>query len=202
VSDAGTPTVSDPGLYLIRQAIAAGLRVEPIPGANAAVAALSVSGLPNQAFTFLGFPPTKAAERRVWFERLRAVGHTVVFYESPHRITATLTQLKDALGDVGVVVARELTKAHEELVRGPISEILKSISTSRGEFTVLVDIGLSTKDGARQPIQAAELWAEFGEMTNNGEFTRRRAIATMARRHGMGTNEIYAALEEAKKLAV
>jgi 16S rRNA (cytidine1402-2'-O)-methyltransferase len=199
VSDAGTPTVSDPGTHLIREAIAAGMRVEPIPGPNAAIAALSVSGLPNHAFTFLGFPPTKAKERSRWFETLRASGHTVIFYESPHRIAATLTQLRAVVGDAEVAVGRELTKTHEQLVRGPISTIIGVIGEAPGEFTVVVDVGPMTNSGEAQAPEPPDLAREFGEITNNAGLTRRRAIALMARRHGIGANEIYAALEAVKK---
>ena len=200
VSDAGTPTVADPGTHLIKEAIAAGIRVEPIPGPSAAIAALSVSGLPNHAFTFLGFPPTKAGDRLEWFERVRTSGHTVIFYESPHRITATLTQLRDAVGDVEVAVARELTKAHEELVRGPISEVLGTVIDSPGEFTVVVDLGQLSDNEKPSSKSPADIAAEFGSMTNDSGLTRRKAIALIARRHGIGANEIYAAIEQAKKI--
>jgi 16S rRNA (cytidine1402-2'-O)-methyltransferase len=201
VSDAGTPTLADPGTHLIREAIAAGVRVEPIPGPSAAITALSVSGLPNHEFTFLGFPPTKAKERAQWFEKVRTAGHTVIFYESPHRIAATLTQLRDAIGDAEVAVGRELTKVHEQLVKGPITAVLAAVGESAGEFTVVVDVGQTTDNTAAVSNTPASLALEFGEMTKCNSVSRRRAIAMMARRHGIGTNEIYAALEQAKKLA-
>src|SRR5262245_7618473 len=141
VSDAGTPVISDPGGLLLTQAIAAGVRIEPIPGPNAAIAALSVSGLLSDDFLFLGFPPTKSKDRNLWLNRLKAGGTTAVFYEAPHRIVRTLQEIQDTVGDVPVVVSRELTKAHEELVRGPISEVLASDLTTRGEFTVVMSIG-------------------------------------------------------------
>ena len=137
VSDAGTPTISDPGLRLIRTAIEAGLRVESIPGPNAAIAALAASGLPADTFVFLGFPPTRSKARSDWFERARAVGGTVVFFEAPHRIRETLGELRRVAGDCPVVVCRELTKIHEELVRGPISEVLDRLDAPVGEFTVV-----------------------------------------------------------------
>src|SRR5437773_8319750 len=111
VSDAGTPTISDPGGYLIRMAIDAGLRVEPIPGASAAMAALAVSGLPTESFSFLGFPPTRSKARTEWFERLRTVAGTVIFFEAPHRIRETLRELQETIGDCPDVVGRELTKS-------------------------------------------------------------------------------------------
>ncbi len=144
VSDAGTPTVSDPGGPLIRAAIDAGLRVEPIPGPSAVLAALAASGLPTDSFLFMGFPPTRSKARNDWFERLRAVGGTVVFFEAPHRIRETLGELRRTVGDRPILLGRELTKAHEELVRGPISSVLSSLTEDRGEFTIVVDVGHST----------------------------------------------------------
>ena len=141
VSDAGTPTVSDPGLQLIRRAIEAGIRVEPIPGPSAPLAALAASGLPTDTFTFLGFPPTRSSDRAEWFATLRSAARTVVFFEAPHRIRRTLEDLRGCVGDCAMAIGRELTKAHEELVRGPISEVLARLPEPRGEFTVVVDVG-------------------------------------------------------------
>jgi len=199
VSDAGTPTISDPGGHLIRLAVDAGLRVEPIPGASAAMAALAVSGLPTDSFAFLGFPPTLAKARTGWFDRLRAVAGTVIFFESPHRIRETLRDLQQAVGDCHVVVCREMTKAHEELVRGPISIVQKQLSTDLGEFTIVVWIDSQTSDVVRPPPSASELALEFGELTANASISRRRAVASLARRHGLPTNDVYAAIEAAKK---
>jgi 16S rRNA (cytidine1402-2'-O)-methyltransferase len=200
VSDAGTPTVSDPGTHLIKEAIDANVKVEPIPGPNAAVAALSVSGLPNASFTFLGFPPTRSKDRTEWFNELKTAGRTVVFYEAPHRICQTLEQLKAAVGDVRVVIGRELTKIHEELVRGPISDVLPRISASHGEFTVVVDIGQITDTSPPSRPDPALLLTEFGEMTKITGLTRRRAISMLSRRYGLSANHIYSALEKAKRL--
>src|SRR5215467_9170488 len=127
VSDAGTPVVSDPGQYLIRTAIDAGVRVEPIPGPSAVMAALAASGLDSDTFSFLGFPPIRAKDRTEWFDRLRRSQGTVVFFEAPHRIRSTLEALLARIGDRPAVICRELTKIHETLVRGPISDLLQSI---------------------------------------------------------------------------
>src|SRR4051812_43267749 len=144
VSDAGTPTVSDPGTHVITRAIEEGIRVEPIPGPSAILAAISVAGLRDQTFTFLGFPPTRLSERSAWLEQVRTAGRTVVFFESPHRIRATLEDLMRSVGDRDVLVARELTKAHEELVRGPITAVLERLVAPQGEFTVVIDVGQMT----------------------------------------------------------
>src|SRR3954471_8122605 len=106
VSDAGTPTISDPGHQLIRAAIDAGIRVDPIPGPNAAVAALAASGLPTDTFMFMGFPPARSHDRTLWFERVRSVGGTIVFFEAPHRIRQTLVDLQRIVGDRNIAVGR------------------------------------------------------------------------------------------------
>ena len=120
VSDAGTPTISDPGQRLVRAAIDADIRVESIPGPNAALAALAVSGFSTDSFTFMGFPPARSKDRSDWFDELIRVGGVVVFFEAPHRIRRTLDELQRVASNCELLVARELTKKHEELVRGPI----------------------------------------------------------------------------------
>lgn len=200
VSDAGTPTVSDPGSTLIRAAIDADIRVETIPGPSAVIAALAVSGLPTGSFTFLGFPPTKAKDRRSWFERLKAVGGTVVFFEAPHRIVRTLEGVLAIVGDCRVAVARELTKVHEELVRGPISEVLRSVQAPRGEFTVVVYIGLMPEHSAAAVPSDREMADLFGVMTNTNGLGRRAAVVALAKRHAMTARQVYAVIERAKKL--
>ena len=201
VSDAGTPTLSDPGEWLIRAAIDAGLRVETIPGPSAAIAALSVSGFPLSTFTFLGFPPTRSSERKNWFDRLRALSGTVVFFEAPHRVAQTLSDFQRVVGNCQVVVSRELTKAHEELVRGPISSVVGSLSDARGEFTVVAFIGQQTNTNAPGPPGDAQVLREFGEITETRKLSRKKAINVIAKRYGIAPNEVYAAVERARKLA-
>jgi len=199
VSDAGTPTISDPGHGLVKAAIAAGIRVEPIPGPNAVIAALAVSGLPSDAFSFLGFPPIRSKARSEWFVRARAIGGTVVFFEAPHRIRETLDELRREVGDCHVTVCRELTKAHEESVRGPISRVLLEISSCLGEFTVVADIGHTTEYEPVRPPTPAEAWAEFGDLTGRVNLSRRSAVAELAKRHKMGANAVYRLIEAGKK---
>jgi 16S rRNA (cytidine1402-2'-O)-methyltransferase len=199
VSDAGTPTISDPGGHLIRLAIDAGVRVEPIPGPSAAMAALAVSGLPTDTVTFLGFPPTRSKPRNEWFERLRSIGGTVVFFEAPHRVRETLRDLQRTAGDCPVVIGRELTKTHEELVRGPISTVQNLLSAELGEFTIVAQIESSEDSGEIRAPSGPELALEFGELTANKSTSRRRAVAALARRHGLAPNDVYAAIEAAKK---
>jgi 16S rRNA (cytidine1402-2'-O)-methyltransferase len=202
VSDAGTPTVSDPGRHLIAEAIAAGVRVEAIPGPSAVVTALSVSGLADDEYLFLGFPPTRSKDRKEWMERLRKSATTVVFYEAPHRIVRTLEEIRDSAGDVHVLVGRELTKAHEELVRGPISEVLGRGLKIKGEFTVVAKIGHTTEHGVSNTSEsppANVIGHEFGLMTASGATSRRQAINALARKYGLSAREAYQAVEASKK---
>jgi len=199
VSDAGTPTISDPGQGLIKAAIEAGIRVEPIPGPNAAIAALTVSGLPVDSFSFHGFPPTRSKARTEWFSRIKAVGGTIVFYEAPHRIRETLDELRREVGDCQVAVCRELTKVHEELVRGPISQVLSTLGSPVGEYTVVAYIGHSTESVHIEAPSPAEAVIQFGDLTNNRGLSRRAAVAALAKRHRMGANAIYKLIEAGKK---
>jgi 16S rRNA (cytidine1402-2'-O)-methyltransferase len=200
VSDAGTPGISDPGQRLIRDAIAAGVRIEAIPGPNAAVTALAASGFPADRFTFMGFPPIRSTDRAKWFTDLRAAGGTVVFYEAPHRVRGTLEQILANVGDYQAVVGRELTKAHEELVRGPISEVIRRLGRPRGEFTVILDLGRTVNSNQADPADDGEMLREFGCMTINNRLTRRQAVSAVARRYQRSPNEVYALIERAKKL--
>jgi len=199
VSDAGTPTVSDPGQRFIRTSLEQGLRVETIPGPSAVIAALAVSGFPTDCFTFLGFPPARSQARVEWFERLRASGGTVVFFEAPHRLRRTLEQLSSTVGDCQIFVARELTKAHEELVTGPISEALRRFENPRGEFTIVADTGSMPKNGAPASPRDAAMLDEFGHIIEKLGLSRRHAIKTLANKYSTTANEVYKALERAKK---
>ncbi|MHB0912237.1 MAG: 16S rRNA (cytidine(1402)-2'-O)-methyltransferase [Armatimonadota bacterium] len=139
VSDAGTPGISDPGEELIALAIAEGIPVVPIPGPSAIVTALSVSGLPTRRFAFEGFPPRKGSDRRALFEQLAGEERTLVFYESPHRLSATLKEMLQAFGDRRIAACRELTKVFEEVFRGRISEALAHFDSPRGEFVLVME---------------------------------------------------------------
>jgi 16S rRNA (cytidine1402-2'-O)-methyltransferase len=140
VSDAGTPGISDPGYYLVRRAIEAGIRVVPIPGPSALTAALSSSGLPTDRFTFEGFLPVKSGRRRRRLEELASEPRTLILYESPYRVEKLLTEIEDVMGDRKVVLARELTKIYEEFLRGTPREVADCMKgkKTRGEFVVLI----------------------------------------------------------------
>ena len=140
VTDAGTPGISDPGILLVREARAAGIAVVPVPGVSAVVTALSASGLAGDGFVFDGFLPIKPGKRLNRLQALREIGSTIVIYESPHRIVATLTAIGEVFGEVQMVVARELTKQYEEIVTATPAEHLARLAAAppRGEFTVVI----------------------------------------------------------------
>jgi 16S rRNA (cytidine1402-2'-O)-methyltransferase len=140
VSDAGTPGISDPGFRLIQLAIENQLPIIPIPGSSAVITALSVSGLPTDAFLFKGFLPHKSKKRRDLLKELENVRETIIFYESPHRISETLRDILEILGDREIVLTRELTKVYEEIIRGKVSEILNQVGdrTLKGEITLVI----------------------------------------------------------------
>ena len=141
VSDAGTPTINDPGYELVRAALEAGHNICPIPGPSAPMAALAASGLPTDAFLYLGYLPRKASERRALAGQIANLIYTLIFLETPHRLLASLADLETGLGDRQIAVARELTKVHEEIWRGRISEAREHFTNHepRGEFTLVVE---------------------------------------------------------------
>lgn len=164
VTDAGTPAVSDPGALLVRRAVEAGVPVVPVPGASAAIAAVSVSGFAEGRFHFAGFLPRKASHREEMLRELVPLRAQLVFYESPQRLRETLLELQEALGDRPALVARELTKLHEELARGPLSQLAKQFAGEvRGEVVIVVS-------GAQElPEDPASLEAEVRKRLLRGE---------------------------------
>jgi len=199
VSDAGTPTISDPGRLLVRAASERGIRVEPIPGPSAILTLLSASGFEGDTFTFLGFPPIRSKDRKTWFERLGTVGGVVVFFEAPHRIIETLHSIKEHFGDVDAVMGRELTKAYEQLVKGPISTLINAVQAPRGEYVVAIDIGHKTNISAVEPLGQDKWSTEIGRIANEQGISTRKAVNTLARRLGIPPNEVYAAAARNKK---
>jgi 16S rRNA (cytidine1402-2'-O)-methyltransferase len=188
VSDAGTPLVSDPGYGLVAAAAERGIPVVPIPGPSAAVAALSASGLPTDAFLFAGFLPPKAGARRARLAELAKVPATLVLYEAPHRIAATLEEAAEELGDREAVLARELTKVHEEFLRGRLSELSAALDASRrrGEFVLLISGAVAdTSVDESQPIVA-----RVAELEASG-MARMEAIKQVARERKLPKGDVY-----------
>ena len=192
VSDAGTPILSDPGAVLVRLAHEAGIKVEPVPGPSAAVAAVSASGAQSEGFLFVGFPPSRPNARKKWLSALTAERRAIVLYEAPHRIRALLADLAEIFGNRLITLGRELTKAHEELVVRPILAILETLGEPRGEYTLVIHPPGTGATTESQPEPKA-LVAEFGEMTNNG-VPRRQAVKALAKKYGRPSRELYALL--------
>jgi len=198
VSDSGTPSVSDPGCRLVKAALDAGYRVQSIPGPSAVLSALVSSGFPADAFTFLGFPPRKRAARREWAARLAREPHTVVFFEAPHRLRATLQDLESLLAERPICLAKELTKIHEKLVVRPITELLRELDPLKGEYVVVVPPAGKPKD-IRQAPSDQTLTDFIGQITERGPLSKRAGITLAARHFDVPSRTVYAALERTKK---
>ena len=198
VTDAGMPGISDPGLELIDTCIGQGILVDPLPGACAPLVAAIGSGFPLLPLTIYGFPPARAKGRRAWLEEIGAIPGTVTFFEAPHRIEATLSEAAEVLGERPIVVARELTKAHQEFARGTAATVVGQMTAIRGEFTVVLGPRPTTKSDTAE-VTDDEILVEFGRMGENGRLTRRDAISALAKKFGKSTRDVYAAVERAKK---
>ena len=195
VSDAGTPGISDPGFRVVRAALEAGVEVVPIPGPSAVVAALSASGLPTDSFLFKGFLPPRKAPRRVALRALAASRSTLVLYEAPHRILATLADLRDVMGNRRVAIAREMTKLHEEFLRGTAGSLLEELAgrtAVKGELVVLV-----APDESGAPPAEETLPARVNQLEQDGA-ARMDAIKQAARERGISKREAYAQVQAAK----
>jgi 16S rRNA (cytidine1402-2'-O)-methyltransferase len=188
ISDAGTPGISDPGYFLINLAVDQKIPVIPIPGATAAIAALSVSGLPTDSFVFEGFLPSKHTARLKRLEELKTEKRTLVFYEAPHRIIATVDDILNILGDRKAVVTRELTKVHEEAIRGNMSEVLARLNSgsTKGEFTIILHG--ATETPAEQHLDTKEYLKNL--MLHRG-LSKKEAISVAAEELGLPKKEVY-----------
>lgn len=198
VSDAGMPAVSDPGQRLVAAAAGAGYEVRAVPGPSAAVAALAISGLPSVPHLFLGFPPSRRGSRREFFERHRNRNETLVFFEAPHRLAASLADAAEILGERSAAVGRELTKVHEEMIRGSLSEIARRVALRpvRGECVVVIE-GASAGPEAPAAATEEEIDAELARLAAKGLSARERAKA-VARRTGAPSREVYARILRGK----
>ena len=189
VSDAGMPSISDPGFRLVRACVEDGIDVRVVPGPSAVLAALVVSGLPTDRFVFEGFLPRRAGERRERLDALADDPRTIVLFESPARLVADLADVRERLGDRRIAVARELTKLHEETIRGRVSEVLERLGDRpvKGEVVVVVE-------GAPPPTGSIDdAVADAQRLVADG-MRKREAAAEVARRHGVSANDVYRAL--------
>jgi len=192
VSDAGTPAVSDPGFRLVRLAAENGVRVVPIPGPTALISALVGSGLPTDEFFFGGFLPARTSARRARLVDLRSINATLIFYEAPHRIAATLRDAREILGEREAVIARELTKLHEEIARGRLSELAKRYASSdraRGEIVLIIDRTVVADQASEtKPVASIGALVEIFEKQGSDQ---RAALKKAARELGLSRAEAY-----------
>jgi 16S rRNA (cytidine1402-2'-O)-methyltransferase len=190
VSDAGTPGISDPGHRLVTLCLRHHIPVVPIPGPSALVAALAASGLPTEEFLFVGFLPARAGARRKALDALKSASRTLIFYEAPHRVVETLADALDILGARPAVIAREVTKIHEEFLRGPLADLLESARkrAPRGEITLLIGPG----DPQMQQIDpSVSLKERVAQLEAEGGVDRKAALKQAARERGLGKREAY-----------
>jgi 16S rRNA (cytidine1402-2'-O)-methyltransferase len=187
ISDAGTPGISDPGTLLIRKAIEEGIRVVPVPGPSAAITALSLSGFSTEEFTFIGFLPAKQAQRRKKIESLSRERQTLVFYEAPHRILEAVDDFAGIMGDRNAVVIKELTKFHEEVLRGTLLDVRERLSqtTIAGEYVIV----LEGKPEA-QTMNMDDALAEVRELMKKG-LSRKDAAKRVAVAYGLSSKGLY-----------
>ncbi|MCF8023890.1 MAG: 16S rRNA (cytidine(1402)-2'-O)-methyltransferase [Desulfobacteraceae bacterium] len=203
VSDAGTPSVSDPGYRVIIAAIEEGIRVVPVPGASAPIAALSVSGLPSDKFCFAGFLPKKKGRQEKILNRLAGSEETLIFYESPRRLAPLLKTLLHYLGDRQAMIAREITKRHEEFIRGSIAELISEIDqrqSVKGEITVLVSgKAPSSESGDEIPPELAQ---EIETALSDRHISPSRLAADLAAKYRIPKNRVYRVILDFQKKTI
>lgn len=193
VSDAGSPTISDPAQILVSEAIKRGFEVQALPGATALIPALSVSGFPSSAFQFVGFLPTKAKDRTELIKQIRAYIYPTVIYESVHHLKATLQELDAALSPRKIAIAREISKLHEECIRGEISEILQDYDiTEKGEFVIVIE-------GAPAVLPSFPDAATFQLLEEYNHLKSKELAAIISEKSKVGKNEAYAFVLEHRK---
>jgi 16S rRNA (cytidine1402-2'-O)-methyltransferase len=187
VSEAGMPGISDPGVHLVEAAVASGHRVVPVPGPSALTAAVAASGLPTRRFHYLGFLPRQAGQRRKLLQTVAGLSETLVAFEAPHRLRQALRDLFDALGDRRVAVCRELTKLHEEIFRGRVSEAIDHFAEPRGEFTLVIE---GAGEAKPKPEDVPDVDRELLDLKRCG-VRAREAVREVAQRSGLSHRDVY-----------
>jgi 16S rRNA (cytidine1402-2'-O)-methyltransferase len=192
VSDAGMPLISDPGFRLVSEAASRGISIIPIPGASAVITALAACGLPTNDFMFAGFLPPKQLARRARLAELSALHTTLIFYEAPHRIKQTLADACDVLGNRQCVLARELTKLHEEFLRGALTEVTAQVKERdiKGEIVLLISPPLADQQ-AELLVQAGSILKEIDALINAEGIDQKAALKRIARLRGLTKSEAY-----------
>src|ERR1700686_385094 len=199
VSDAGTPLVSDPGYRLVTLCVRHKIPVVPIPGPSAMLAALAGAGLPNEEFLFVGFLPQRSGERRRMLERLRIEERTIILYEAPHRIAESIADAREILGDPPACLARELTKLHEEFLRGKLSQLAESLAErpARGETTLVIGPPEASAIGG-QVASTQSLSDRVEELIRQAKLDRKDALKLAAKERGITRRDAYEQMVESK----
>jgi 16S rRNA (cytidine1402-2'-O)-methyltransferase len=198
VSDAGTPGISDPGIELIQACWDQGITVDPLPGASAPLAAAVASGFPLEPLTIFGFAPARSKDRKAWWVRLQNADETLTFFETPHRIEQTLMEIPTYLGGRPILIAREVTKRHQQLLRFDDAAVIGRKPEPRGEFTVVIG---PRKAAQSVPSEASDalIYKEFCRMTIEMGAARRQALTAVARKYGRSAKHVYVIVERFKK---
>jgi len=199
VSDAGTPGIADPGAELIRLALQAGIPVDSIPGPCAPISAAVVSGFDLSRLTVFGFASARSNSRIRFLKELAAIPGTIVFLESPLRIRDTLTAMEKLLAERPIMVAREMTKIHQEFIYGSAAEVQSQLKQARGEFTVVVGNGVNTKLNNVLQVNEGAVRDDFGRLIENKQAGRREILRAVAKRHGISLNSVYRIVEAGKR---
>jgi len=200
VTDAGTPGISDPGLELVQAAISNGIAVDPVPGASAPLTALVASGFAMVPFTLFGFAPNRSNARLRWLQTVCATQHSFSFFETPHRIRETMTEAAQFLGDRPIMLAREITKLHQEFLRGTASELVDHARQPRGEYTIIVGPADKSNEDTVLGRSDEEVAREFWRLTEDGRTARREAVRLVARGSGRSSKDVYSVIERVKKI--
>lgn len=188
VTDAGTPGISDPGEEIVKAAIKENIEIIPIPGACALINALIASGLNTKQFTFYGFLPLNKKLRKKTFEKILKENKTIIIYEAPHKLEKTLNDILENIGDINCVIAKELTKIHEEFYRGKISELIEKFNEPKGEFIILLD--LNCIEEIEEGIEDKEPEEQYIFYEKQG-FSKKEIIKIIAKNKNVAKNEIY-----------
>ena len=192
ITDAGTPAISDPGEEVVRQAIKNGIEIVPIPGACALINALICSGMNTKEFSFFGFLPLNKKLRKEKFEKIKRENKTVIIYEAPHKINQTLKDILEELGDVNITLARELTKIHEQFIRGKVSEILEEYKELKGELIIIIEENEYKNDTENiTNILNSMSIEEHYEYYKNQNMEKKEIIKKIAKDRNVEKNEIY-----------
>ena len=201
VTDAGTPGVSDPGVELVVACIERGIVLDPIPGPSAPLVASLASGFSLESLTILGFPPSRSKARAEWLKRAAEVKGTFTFFEAPHRIRQTLEEARVYLVNRPIMLGREITKHHQEFIRGDIHDVIGLLTNPRGEFTIVVG-PLAEVTAAKVDVPDDVVLHEFWYLTEHCVGSRLQAVTAVAKKYGRTSRDVYSLIERSKKSGV